>query len=130
MQPTASRRTMAPPGGTPPGRLLFPRRRSSLAWLLPSVLVHLVILIAALSTSRRTVAVERPLPRWALALTPPGIREPLYVVLPPSPGALPLPLVARPAERSAVQPAPQPAPDAPGAAAPDAPGGQGGFGAG
>jgi hypothetical protein len=104
----------APPGTAPPGRLLFPRRRSSLAWFVPALLVHLLLLIALLTTPTRNASVERQLPRWAIVLAAPDVVEG-YTQLPPPPAALPVPPVARPNERTATQPSLEPTPAPPGA---------------
>src|SRR5687768_3406001 len=105
MEPTTSRRIVRSPGREPPGRSLFPRRRSSLLWFLPAVLVHLLVLVTLVTISRREAPPTRPLPRWALLLAAAEIDEPFYLVLPPPPGALAVPPLARPSERA---PAPQP----------------------
>src|SRR4051812_43465708 len=100
MEPTTSqtRSLDAPPGGVPPGRLLFSRRSSAL-WFLPAVLVHLAAVLLLLALPDRPTVVERPLPAWSLALTPPT-GEPAPPDLPSPPAALRLPAFAR------AQPAP------------------------
>jgi hypothetical protein len=85
--------------------LLFPRRRGAILWFVPALLIHLAVLIPLVSSSRRAAPLTRPLPRWALALRAPEIREPYYLLLPPPPAALPVPTLAPPEERA---PAPEP----------------------
>lgn len=116
MEPTtsnAARSLAAPPGGVPPGRLLFPPQPTALRWLLPAVVVHLVALLLLVALPRRPVAVERPLPMWAIVLSPPAPAEPSYPELPPPPAAIRLPAPARAVERVVVAPAPGEAPSAP-----------------
>ena len=121
----------APPGGVPPGRLLFPPQRSALRWVLPAVVVHVAFFVLLLSIPNRREVVEQPIPQWALALTAP-ITEQLPPDLPTPPAALRLPAVARAIDRAAaaapstVQPGIRPpaglSPSVPGAAA--VPGGE------
>ncbi len=97
MEAPASRRVIAPPGKPFSGRL--PSQRASwLVWVVPAAAAHVVLLVVLLSDPAATVRPDRPLPTWAIALSPPLPDESYTIRLPP-PRVLSEPVPARAPQR-------------------------------